>query len=111
MKRNIEGFHSRVGYISELIGNPAKLAKKAGLTPKSIWGYMNEGREPTLSKLIALADAAEVNLLWLATGKGPIKPEKELKNKDFVSRLVELQNDFPEMEITAKVKSQEKKQA
>jgi len=81
--------------------NLSAFSRKSGVKESTLRSYKN-GVLPRLDSLIAIAKTAEVNLLWLATGEGPMQTGvKEIKG-DFVERLVELQKDFPEMEITAK---------
>jgi transcriptional regulator with XRE-family HTH domain len=50
----------------------AELAEKAGL-PSSTVGKIerSESNNSTIQTVVALADALDVNLLWLATDKGP----------------------------------------
>lgn len=61
--------------LSVLIGDATlrNFAAKCGLSAGAIHHYLNLGSEPSLSRLVAIAQAAGVNLLWLATGEGPMK--------------------------------------
>lgn len=92
-------FIERIKKICEIAGNPAKLAKKTGITANAIRSYISTGREPSRKNLIAMAEATEVNLLWLATGEGPMKKGQEgggLSNKDKITLEIWM-NVFEEM--------------
>lgn len=65
-------FTKRMKKIIMMVGSAEKLAKKAGMSAMVIGQYLSGKSDPTRKKLIALANAADVNLLWLATGKGSI---------------------------------------
>lgn len=67
-----EGFVERLkGLIKSNFHNKETLfARAADLSPSGLKRYLSGG-EPSRPKLIAMAKAANVNLLWLATGEGP----------------------------------------
>lgn len=46
-------------------------AFRAGISPSAVRQYLSGKSVPTLDKLISVTKAANVNLLWLATGEGP----------------------------------------
>jgi phage repressor protein C with HTH and peptisase S24 domain len=48
------------------------LASKIGVTPATIYRWLNAKFDPSLPKLAELAEAMNVNLAWLVTGRGPI---------------------------------------
>lgn len=50
-------------------GGAAKVAKRIGMPPMTISNYV-AGRDMKASALAALADACEVSIEWLATGRG-----------------------------------------
>ncbi|HEQ1856982.1 TPA: helix-turn-helix transcriptional regulator [Providencia alcalifaciens] len=56
----------------ESIGNESVLsfAKRAGVSEGVVRKYVKGNAEPTVSRLIAMANAAGVSLNWLATGDG-----------------------------------------
>ena len=43
----------------------------------TLHNYLNDESLPTLDKLIALANTSNVNLNWLATGRGPLQRAAE----------------------------------
>ncbi len=70
---NIKGFGDR---LEEAIGEKSVhgFAINSGFTESLIRSYLSGKSLPGLDKLIGIANAAEVNLLWLATGEGPKTP-------------------------------------
>ncbi|MER2512411.1 MAG: hypothetical protein ABTQ25_08340 [Nitrosomonas ureae] len=68
-----EGFKNRLKQLinEKFSGKDTLFAKAADLSQSGLRRYLSGG-DPTRAKLIAMASAAKVNLLWLATGEGPI---------------------------------------
>ncbi|WP_438392026.1 XRE family transcriptional regulator [Caballeronia sp. DA-9] len=64
-----ETFVDRLKMAITLVGNASALAKRANISQSGLQRYLNGG-EPTRKILIALAEAANVSLLWLMTGEG-----------------------------------------
>jgi phage repressor protein C with HTH and peptisase S24 domain len=50
----------------------AVLASKVGVTPATLYRWLNAKFDPSIPKLAELAEAMNVNLAWLVTGQGPI---------------------------------------
>ncbi len=50
-------------------------ALRAGISPTGIRQHLKGESLPTLDTLLATAKAANVNVLWLATGEGPMRGE------------------------------------
>lgn len=69
------GFIARMQKCAERTGSVNALARKAGLSQSGIRRYFNGG-DPTRKVLIAIANAAGVRFLWLATGEEPMLPEE-----------------------------------
>ena len=65
-----EIFAQRISEVVEILGNPNAAAKKAGVTASSITRWLKGESDPSRTNLIRLARAANVNILWLATGEG-----------------------------------------
>lgn len=66
-------FADRMAKILELFnGNVSELARQAGIAPPSAQRWIDGESDPKMSNLLRLADATNVNLLWLATGQGPM---------------------------------------
>jgi hypothetical protein len=64
-----QAFIDRMRVCADLAGSVNALARKAELSQSGIRRYF-VGGDPTRRVLIALAKAAGVNFLWLATGEG-----------------------------------------
>lgn len=62
-------FMARVHQAVELAGGIAALSRKCGLSRGVIHKYLNGDSEPSRPRLIALAQAANVDVTWLATGE------------------------------------------
>lgn len=65
-----EAFCSRIREVTDIIGNPNAAAKKAGVTPSSVARWLKGESDPSRTNLIRMAEAAGVNVAWLATGEG-----------------------------------------
>ena len=60
--------------VVDIVGSAAALSRKTSISASVIKGYIEETNDPTRKKLIAMAEAAQVSVEWLATGKGPMRP-------------------------------------
>lgn len=69
-----QGFIERLRQLAALAGSASALARDAGISQGGMQRYL-KGGEPTRKVLIALAKSRGVNLLWLATGEGPMQGE------------------------------------
>lgn len=67
-----DGFKNRIKQAMGEEKNRA-FARRAGISESGLRQYIKGESLPTLDKLIAIADTARVNLLWLATGEGPMR--------------------------------------
>lgn len=71
----------------------AESARNCRMPVKTFTSYL-EGVEPSASKLVQLADGLNVNLLWLATGEGPMRPADDATpatNGTSLSTMVQMQ--------------------
>lgn len=58
--------------LEEISGtNRSEFSRRCGFKESVLRGYLFEGKKPGLDYLVAMANAASVNIEWLATGKGP----------------------------------------
>ena len=76
----LESFHDRLAVLAEKAGGWSSLARKAGLSKGGMSRYKNGG-EPTRPALVAIANAAEVSIEWLATGSGPTSSSAAVRAK------------------------------
>lgn len=72
MESDKEKFGERVGKVAELVGGQAELSRRTGISKVTIGSYISGNSEPSRERLIAMANAAEVSLVWLAIGEGPM---------------------------------------
>jgi len=68
------GIGTRISEISRRAGGKKKLAAKAHVSESHLYRYISGESEPTASRLVALARAADVSIAWLATGEGEAFP-------------------------------------
>jgi transcriptional regulator with XRE-family HTH domain len=67
-------FAERMNILIEMAGGPSEAARKSGLSRRVIDKYRNGESDPSRSRLVRLAAAADVDLQWLATGEGKMRP-------------------------------------
>ena len=71
-------FADRMAKVLQIFnGNVSELARQAGIAPPSAQRWITGETDPKMSNLLRLAEAANVNLLWLATGQGPMHASDE----------------------------------
>lgn len=63
-------FAKRLANVAEKIGGPSRLAEKAGISPSALSRYLAGGVLPNLASAAAIAQAGNVTLDWLGTGRG-----------------------------------------
>ena len=68
-----DGFTARMAIVVDAAGGVAQLAQQASLSRSVIHKYLNGESDPSRIRLIDLAQAGGVRLLWLATGQGPMR--------------------------------------
>jgi transcriptional regulator with XRE-family HTH domain len=65
-------------------------AKRCGITEGSLRTYLSGTSLPGLDNLVAISEAAKVNIEWLATGKGPMKKEDSQRyDEDLLKAVIE----------------------
>ena len=101
-------FPDRIKKIIELSGSAEKLANISGMSSRVIGQYLAGKSDPTRLKLIALANAALVNIEWLATGKGPMREEdRETFHMPLLALIIEALEEY-EMDAGKKLTPAEK---
>lgn len=63
----------RLRLCAQRVGGGNELARKTGIPRRTLENYLNGKTEPVPSRLIAIADAAGADLLWLLAGSGEFK--------------------------------------
>lgn len=69
-------FAIRMKVLVDVVGSAEKLARLSGMSARVIGKYISGETDPSRERLISLAKAADVNVLWLATGEGPMRREE-----------------------------------
>jgi len=67
---NEENFGDRLKKAAAKIGGQVELAKKTGISSRSINAYVMGQVDPSRERVIAMAQAAGVSVAWLAAGVG-----------------------------------------
>jgi len=75
VKKVDNDFCDRIKQLIELAGSAEKLAKKSGVGARNISKYASGEVDPSRTRLVNLAKAMEINLLWLASGEGAMRPD------------------------------------
>lgn len=63
-----DGFPERLRVAVKNAGGVGELARKSGVAARTISGYLAGKGDPARQRLVALAEAGEVSVGWLATG-------------------------------------------
>lgn len=75
------------------VGGGNQLARKARIPRRTLENYLNGSTEPVPSRLIAIAQAADADLLWLLCGSGEFKqaqPLAEARSSGYEDRLAKM---------------------
>ena len=76
MRENvIDGIAGRLRDLAEQAGSISALSRSCDMPQSTLSGYVNGAREPRASDLVTIARATGVNIEWLATGEGPMRPD------------------------------------
>ncbi len=84
------GFAARMQEVVKILGSISELSRRVEVAYPTASKWVKEGAEPSTTNLIKIAEVAKVNLLWLATGKGP----KTILHDDLTT--IELHPDLPQ---------------
>lgn len=76
----IDGYKNRLA-LALGTESARSFALRAKISPTGIRQHLKGDSLPTLDTLLATADAAKVNLLWLATGEGPMRPDDQINDR------------------------------
>lgn len=68
-----DDLQGRINVLCDLAGSAAELARLANVSAGVIRKWRDGVSEPTASKLLALANAVDVSIAWLLTGRGAMR--------------------------------------
>ena len=63
----------RLRMCAQRVGGGNELARQTGIPRRTLENYLNGKTEPVPSRLIAIADAAGADLIWLLAGSGEFR--------------------------------------
>lgn len=66
-------FRNRLEILVKSVGGVGQLERRSGIARRTLDKYRSGESDPTRSKLVAIAEAANVSAGWLADGKSPMK--------------------------------------
>jgi len=92
-----DAFIERMNVAIIRAGGVGALAEKASLSRAVIEKYRRGQSDPSRLRLIAMANAADVALEWLATGSGPLTRDKERPEFDeerLRKTIISLEKEF-----------------
>jgi phage repressor protein C with HTH and peptisase S24 domain len=87
-------FKERLKQVAEMAGNATTLARKTGISRRTIGFYLAGKAEPPLGKLVKIASAAGVSVEWLATGEGTVCHGEEAGKCERYLSAMGLRNGF-----------------
>ena len=67
-------FAERMEIATVRAGGPSALARSSNVPLRSLAGYRRGQTEPDVSRLVAIAQASDVRVGWLAAGEGEMEP-------------------------------------
>ncbi len=87
-----DNFAERMVEVVDMFKTIAGFARMCGMSDTAIHQYMQGKSLPTADKLVRIADAAGVNVEWLAAGRGPkVRQDDERRGMDQVRMTTALQ--------------------
>lgn len=74
-------FAARLNTLVESYKNNSELARAVGVVEGTIRKWAKGESQPEIGETVKLASALGVNLLWLATGEGPMRPDDQINDR------------------------------
>lgn len=88
---NSDAFADRIDLIINSVGGNSEFARKCGASESVVRSWRKGDSDPSRKRLIAIAEAFDVSLVWLATGTGEMRPDtskaQRLQNSDLAPPL------------------------
>lgn len=73
-------FVQRLDFCAKRVKNYSQLSSKTGISKSTLSEYKTGGADPSRSKLVAIANAANVSVGWLVSGEG--EPDEQKTNSE-----------------------------
>lgn len=74
IEKYAKGLAERIRACANTVGNGEELSRRTGIPRSTLESYLTGDSEPKVSRLVAIAQAAQANIGWLATGEGEMSP-------------------------------------
>lgn len=74
IEKYAKGLSERIRACASAVGNGEELSRRTGIPRSTLESYLTGDSEPKVSRLVAIAQAAQANIGWLATGEGEMVP-------------------------------------
>jgi transcriptional regulator with XRE-family HTH domain len=87
-------FKDRMKFLVNKLGSIKKLSSAANVSEGVIKNYLSGQTDPTRKKLIALASAGNLNIIWFLTGKG--SSEKDFESMDLIKDILVIAEEYLE---------------
>jgi len=75
-----EGLAARLQVLADEVGSVAELGRLTGIKARTMANYCTGDSEPQASALWLIAHTMSVSLVWLVTGRGPMRPAESVWN-------------------------------
>ncbi len=81
----MQDFANRIDYACKAVGNAGILAELTGISERAISKYRNGETDPSRANLVLIANAAKIDIGWLASGKGDLSLNVKSHDSEYVS--------------------------
>lgn len=70
---NVDSFADRINVLIDVAGSGSEFARKCGVSDSVIRKWRNGESDPSRRRLLTIAEAFNVDLIWLASGEGEMR--------------------------------------
>lgn len=78
---------TRISAVSDQVGGKKRLADMTGISESQLYRCINGSSSMTVERLVAIANASNVSIEWLATGSGSMKKSVSLESNEEMSEF------------------------
>jgi len=73
---NCDAFADRIDLLINTVGGNSEFARKCGVSEGTVRSWRKCESDPSRKRLITIAEAFDISLVWLATGEGEMRPNE-----------------------------------
>jgi len=87
---NWDSFADRIELLISIAGSGSEFSRKCGVSDSTVRKWRNSESDPTRKRLLAIAEAFDVTLVWLLTGEGEMyaqQPQGDLRTSSGGAKL------------------------